>query len=316
VGDPLDGLYPRTPANLEDYTRMMFANSRVRDVAIAVAMVAVNIWMLREFLSFEYGNHFSSIEGSFIAFARVLVQEHFRVSWWPYWHGGMPIEHVYVPAFHYLVAFVSLVGNLPPAVAYHATAAVAYSVGAGAVYLFGRALSECWRVALLAALLYTLISSSGYFVPGVFPDMGGHIGGRRVQVLYGYGESPHVFSLALQALALAALHLMLNTRKRSWAAVTVLMSVLTIASNTPGSMALVVGGMCVLLAHGGRVFQWSEVRLLFVSLILVIITSVAIVPISYWQTVIKNSTEMHRGFAGGGLPTVRQDFFYRRVTFV
>jgi hypothetical protein len=90
----------------------VFRRSFVEDSLLAILLTVGNVWLLRELAVLPYGNHFSSIEGAFIGFARGLVEQGFLVRWWPSWHGGLPIEHVYVPVYHLTVAAFQMISKL------------------------------------------------------------------------------------------------------------------------------------------------------------------------------------------------------------
>ena len=56
----------------------------------------------------ESSAHNGSIEGTFIAIARVMAQHPGDWKWWPLWNAGMPFENSYLPLLHWMVAAFSL----------------------------------------------------------------------------------------------------------------------------------------------------------------------------------------------------------------
>jgi len=267
---------------------------RALDVFLPALLLAANLLLLNKLWTQAYLDNFHSIEGAFIGFARGLATDGLGIGWWPYWHGGMPVEHVYVPLFHWIVAALIRTFSLSPGQAYHVTGAVFYASGAAAVYLLARALGEKPVPALMAGTLYSLVSSSAHFVPGVFSDLGGHLAGRRLQVMFVYGEGPHVASLAIQALALGAVHRLLATGKWRWAAAAGALAAAVIMINTPATMALAVGVLVMLAVHLERVLRLRAALQLAAVALLACGLAVWAVPPSYLRTVLANSTEMNQ----------------------
>ncbi len=104
----------------------------MRAAVISAPLVATvfvtNAWIAWELFWIEYIDHFNSIEGAFIAIARVF-SERPNAGWWPLWHGGMPTEIVYVPGLHTVTGLLASSGLFSAARSYHVVVALAYAAG-------------------------------------------------------------------------------------------------------------------------------------------------------------------------------------------
>jgi hypothetical protein len=78
-------------------------------VALSVLVLAVvNLAIAAPLFGVEYSAYNGSIEGTFIAIARVMAQHPGDWKWWPLWNAGMPFENAYLPLLHWMVAAFSL----------------------------------------------------------------------------------------------------------------------------------------------------------------------------------------------------------------
>ena len=49
-------------------------------------------------------------------------------SWWPLWHGGMPIQNTYAPLFHWSVALLSTLSGMSAFRSHHLLTGLAYAL--------------------------------------------------------------------------------------------------------------------------------------------------------------------------------------------
>src|SRR6185436_13972364 len=104
-------------------------SSKLKTTGIAALLFAANAIVSRKLFFTEYLNQMASIEGAFIAFSRYAMANYRDMSWLPLWFCGMPYQNVYGPVFHHLVAAAALGLRISPALAFHATTALLYSLG-------------------------------------------------------------------------------------------------------------------------------------------------------------------------------------------
>src|SRR5258707_5341111 len=145
--------------------------SRIRRIAFRAAgsnlpaflvLTALNLSISWRLFKIEFTDHFSSIEGAWIAIARYISTHWGDYSWWPLWHCGMPYQDTYVPLLHLAVAAFATLAHIPAARAYHAVVAVTYALGPATLYLMASRLGARPGAAFLAGLSYSLLSPSAF----------------------------------------------------------------------------------------------------------------------------------------------------------
>jgi hypothetical protein len=94
------------------------------NLATFLALTALNLSIAWRLLKVEYTDHFSSVEGYFIAIARYVSSHWGDLSWFPLWHCGMPYADTYVPLLHLVVAATAGLGHISAARAYHGVTGV------------------------------------------------------------------------------------------------------------------------------------------------------------------------------------------------
>src|ERR1035441_6779579 len=83
------------PANRRYNQRSM--RSRRPWVLLCVLVLSiVNLIIAAPLFGVEYSAYNGSIEGTFIAIARVMAKHPGQWSWWPLWNAGMPFENTYL----------------------------------------------------------------------------------------------------------------------------------------------------------------------------------------------------------------------------
>jgi len=173
--------------------------------------------LIRPYFKAKYMDKWASIESTFIADARFLVQHWPHPQWQPLWYAGTRFDYIYPPALRYGTAIISKVTGFWPVKAYHFYAALLYAIGIAGVYLLIRIGSNSRGSAWLGAVSTALMSPIFLFMPRFRGDAW-MLQPQRLGVLVKYGEGPHMSALALIPIALAFTWLALE-RKRPWAMV-------------------------------------------------------------------------------------------------
>src|ERR1035437_10927988 len=96
-------------------------------------LLIVNLIIAALLFGVEYSAYNGSIEGTFIAIARVMAKHPGQWNWWPLWNAGMPFENTYLPLLHWIVAAFSVLTGLPAARSFHIVTAGMYVCSAVAV---------------------------------------------------------------------------------------------------------------------------------------------------------------------------------------
>lgn len=258
-------------------------------------MLALNVWICWRLFSLDYGNHFASIDGSFIAITRYLSRHWGSHQWWPIWHGGMPFQNVYVPLLHLTTAAYATWRGVSPAQAYHAVTGLAYCFGPVALYWMALRFGANRGAAFLGGLVYSLFSPSGVMIPIMGHDMGGWMYARRFQVLVDYGEGPHITAMTLAPIALLALERALHLKTSRAFALAALALAVVFLTNVPGTMGLGLAVFCWLSVQPGDLRRRAWKVAITASVLGYAIACYGIPPLSL-LTVSSNIGPMHRGF--------------------
>jgi hypothetical protein len=211
-------------------------------------LIAVNLYIVRELFHVEYTAQMHSIEGTYMAISRVLMESPSAVwSWWPYWFCGIPFANTYFPLLHIVDAAAARVAGVSPALAYHASTAALYSLGPVALYLLVWRMAKAPWLAFVAAMGYELVSPSLWLIPEIALDTGSPWNARRYQAMVVWGEGPHVATLTLVPVALLLLDRALQGRRRYVAPAAVAMGAAMLMSAF-GVTTLALGSLCLALA--------------------------------------------------------------------
>jgi hypothetical protein len=195
--------------------------------------------LIRPYFKAKYTDKWASIESTFIADARFLIEHWPHPQWQPLWYAGTRFDYIYPPALRYGTAIISKVTGYWPVKAYHFYTAFFYAVGIAGVYLLIRVGSGSRGAAWLGAVSTALMSPIFLFMPRFRGDAW-MLQPQRLGVLVKYGEGPHMTALALIPIALMFTWLALEKR-RPWAvALAAVFSAAVVSNNFYGATALAV----------------------------------------------------------------------------
>jgi hypothetical protein len=212
------------------------------------ALVFLNAWITARLFLTEYTPWMFSIEGAYVGLARWIQDNWRRLDWFPLWYGGIPFENAYPPLLHVIVAAVSQLAGFSPARAHHIVTGALYCLAPAALFWLVLRLSGSRWIAFISGCLFSLVSFSGFLMPSIASDLGSIWASRRIQDLIGYGEGPHVSSLTLLLVALAATHAALKT-KTGWRLVAAAVAVASVPlTNWLGAFALACGVLAMSLS--------------------------------------------------------------------
>jgi len=158
--------------------------------------------LIRPLFKARYLAFWGSIESTFIADARFLIEHWPHPQWQPLWYTGTRFDYIYPPALRYGTALTSMLFGYVPVKAYHVYTAFFYCVGIVGVYFLIRTGSGSRGQAWLGAAAAVLTSPAFLFLSALRHDSW-MWAPQRLHVLVVYGEGPHITSVALVPFALA-----------------------------------------------------------------------------------------------------------------
>jgi hypothetical protein len=225
---------------------------RARVLASVLVLAAVNLIIAAPLFGVEYSAYNGSIEGTFIAIARVMAQHPGDFKWWPLWNAGMPFENAYLPLLHWMVAAFSVLTGWPAARSFHMVTAGIYAFSAVAVFWMALEFSRRLAASFVSALAYSCLSVSALLVPAIRADAGGALNLRRLHILVYWGEAPHTLALALLPIAMVCFVHALTTDAVKWKILAGVLAAGVVLSNAFGIVALGMALLCWLLAFRPR----------------------------------------------------------------
>ena len=179
------------------------------DLLVAGGLFVVQAALIAPLFAGDFTRARGSIESAYITDARFIAAHFPDLSWNPLWYLGFPFEWFYTPLLPAVVAVLGkLSGDVPAA--YRIVAATGYALGPAALYLASRQVTRLRLAGAFAALAFIFLPSPDYLFPALRADATSFFTGLvlppnwRLVVLIKYGEGPHVLSLSLALLALAA----------------------------------------------------------------------------------------------------------------
>ena len=226
----------------------------------ALFLFCLNAYLCRELFVTEFTQHMGSIESTFIALARYVMEHPWELTWFPWWYGSIPYQNTYSPLLHLSVAAVASVAGISAPLSYHAVTAAAYCLGPVTLFWMGSRLSGRRLPSLAGAVLYSVFSPAALLTPSVAADMGTFLGPRRLQALVHYGEGPHITSMFLLPLAIVALDVALRKARPISTLVAAVATMSVVLTNWIGTVALAMAVCAYLLAkrEAGSIRKWMQ----------------------------------------------------------
>ncbi|MEI9813524.1 MAG: hypothetical protein WDO18_13155 [Acidobacteriota bacterium] len=149
-------------------------------IACVAFLFAVNAAICSRLFHTEFTNQVASIESAFISFSRWMMDHWHDRTWMPLWIDGIPARQVYGPMLHTSVAWLALQTGWTPQHAFHFLTASTYCLGPVALFWLIDRVTLRRGAALLAGLLYSLISPSTWVFAGDSRRCGRSIGGAKI----------------------------------------------------------------------------------------------------------------------------------------
>jgi hypothetical protein len=195
--------------------------------------------LIRPLFKAGYLDKWASIESSFIADARFLIQHWPHPQWQPLWYAGTRFDYIYPPALRYGTALIAMIGGVLPVKACHFYISFFYCIGIAGVYFFVRVATGARGMAWLSAMAAALMSPSFLLLTPLRNDAW-MLMPARLGVLAKYGEGPHMTALALIPIALAFAWMAFDSYTPYAVALAGIVSALVVSNNFYGAVALLV----------------------------------------------------------------------------
>lgn len=207
----------------------------------AVVIFLLTAALILPLFQMEYMENWASIESTFIADSRFLVEHWPHPNWQPLWYLGTRWDYIYPPALRYGSAILARSLGVSTARGYHLYISFFYCLGIAGVYLLVRLGSGSRGAAWLAAAGAALLSPGYLFHKDIRVDAAAaRLWPQRINVLVRYGEGPHMTAVAMLGLALAACWRALQRPRPIALAMAGVCSALVVSNNFYGATALAI----------------------------------------------------------------------------
>jgi len=206
------------------------------DLILIVLLTAV---LIAPWLRTSYSTNWASIESTFIADSRYLMEHWPHPQWQPLWYTGTRFDYVYPPALRYGTALIAKLFGVLPVRGYRFYTGGFYCLGIAGVYLLIR-IGACSRRAAWIGAVGATLTSPAFLILKQFRNDSPHWMPQRLNVLVRYGEGPHMTALALIPFVLAFTWIALERRRWDALACAAIASAAVIANNFYGATALAI----------------------------------------------------------------------------
>ncbi|MEX2302765.1 MAG: hypothetical protein WD733_17615 [Bryobacterales bacterium] len=201
------------------------------------ALTALLIWPLFGLVYHNWG----SIESTFIAHARYLVEYWPHPQWQPLWYCGTRFDYIYPPALSYGTAIFSMLFSLPLPQAYHVYVGLFYCLGTASLYVLVRAVSGSRAMAWGVAITNVLVSPSFHALELIRIDaLAVYSAPQRLSALERWGEGPHISALCVIPLALGFAYWAMTRRNLAALSTSAVLCALVVSNNFYGAVALAI----------------------------------------------------------------------------
>ena len=208
------------------------------DAVLILLLTAFLIWPL---FTLDWMENWGSIESTFIADARMLIEAGFRPQWQPNWYCGTRWDYIYPPALRYGSAAIAHFLDVSAARGYHLYTAVSYCLGILGVYFLIRTGQGSRLWAWIGAIAAATVSPAYLIFERIRNDVIGEFTlPMRLNVLVRYGEGPHMTAWALIPFALVLAWRGLRPGHSAYLAGAAVVSALAVSNNFYGATALAI----------------------------------------------------------------------------
>lgn len=176
--------------------------------ALAAGLVAwLNLYLVRHAFFTHFSGYANAMHGYWIALAAVPYRDWLLPSWWPWWDGGMPLEHTYAPLVPWLLRVLSALG-LNVFHAWHVLAGFVFVLVPVALVIHLRRLDVSWPVAALAGAMFSLFAPSETLAPETV--WGQVTRPQRLDLVFVWDDVPHLLAIGLFLLGWRPLAMLAN----------------------------------------------------------------------------------------------------------
>jgi hypothetical protein len=234
--------------------------------AYSAALIWVNAYICRGLFFAEYTGYTNSLQGLWIAMARLGGGRWLWPAWWPYQDGGTPFEHLYMPLAPAATALYAITGGVSEARAFNALTGIVYCAGPVALFLMAWRMTGAAGYSFIAALAFSLTSPARALIPDPYFDPAFLWTSRRLYTTVVWDDTPHQLSLCFVMPAMLFLWRSLTRRRRPDYLIAWIFVVLSALASVFGVVTIALGSVCLLAALPRKEFFANARRIALIGI--------------------------------------------------
>jgi hypothetical protein len=213
-----------------------------------VTLAWMNIYICRELFRVEYTGHMNSMQGFWIALARIAGQHWVWPTWWPYWDSGMAFEYTYAPLLPGVTAAYAGLTGVSHASAFNVISGFVYCLTPLTLFVMAWVLTKSPGYSFAAGCIYSLTSPTAILAPDQHISLARFWDSRRIYLSAVWDETPHCAALALLALSVVFLYLSMQKRRPAYYLGAIVCISLTVLASAFGGLLLLIASLSLLWA--------------------------------------------------------------------
>lgn len=220
-------------------------------ILAGIALVfGVNYYVIRDVFHVIDIGHMNSMQGFWMAMARLADAQWFHPGWWPWWDSGAPFEFTYAPLTPALTALWSHFAAIPVSQAFYCVTALYYVLGPVALFAFAAWLTRSVPIATATGLIYSLLSPASLLVPDDVFRFSQLLSDRRAYLMGIWDDTPHLGALVfLPVLWIFVGRAILRGMRRD-VLISILLVSLEVTASAFGPVLFILSAVCLLIAFG------------------------------------------------------------------
>jgi hypothetical protein len=226
----------------------------------AAAVLWVNLYIIRDVFHLQTSIRMNSMQGFWVAMARLGNSNWLHPGWWRYCDAGAPFWFIYALFTPGLTALCSKLLAIPVSQAFNGITAAYYVLGPLTLFVFVAWLTRSALTGAAAALCYTLLSPSSLLVPDIGFAFRELLTDRRAYVTGIWDDTPHMGALVILPVFWIFLIRSLRYRKRSDVVVTILLMALETFSSAFGPVLVILSCVVAIFAYARNEWLTSLAR--------------------------------------------------------
>lgn len=218
-----------------------------RAAIYAAILLWINAYICRELFVHEIPS-MNSMHGFWIALAERAGGSWFHNTWWPYWDGGIPFEFTYSPLLPGLMAAWSAVSGISAALAFERITGIAYCLAPLTLFVAAWLMTRAAGTSFAASLFYSLTAPTQLLVPDAWATPRNAWDPRRLMLVAGWDDTPHLICLVFLPLTILFLAQALRTRRLGYYAASVISIAAATMASAFGPVTVALAAICLLVA--------------------------------------------------------------------